>query len=136
MHCWCEIIIAKNNVMSGSMLGACIPSTVVAQGISSRKILIPNTPWFNKFREWKSSFSLSCNLGKTSSIMPCLIYSEMPTSGDLKSGDWLFFTTPPEFQRPPPKWNDLGHYMMSYMMYTLSKFEIIVLMLEIIFVND
>ena len=77
----------------------------------------------------------------------------MPTSGDLKSGDCLFFTTPPEFQRnhpPPPKkkqidpapnGNDLGHYMTFYMMYILSKFEIIIiiiiiLMLEIIFVND
>ena len=69
----------------------------------------------------------------------------MPTSGDLKSGDCLFFTTPPppEFQRlaprkidPAPNGNDLGHYMTSYMMYILSKFEIIVLMLEIIFVND
>ena len=44
--------------MSGSMLGACIPSTVVAQGMSSRKILTPNTPCFNKFREWKAIFSL------------------------------------------------------------------------------
>ena len=70
---------------------------------------------------------------------------EMPTSGDLKSGDCLFFHPPaPEFQRPPPpieidparNRNDLGHYMMSYMMYILSKFEIIILMLEIIFVND
>ena len=67
--------------------------------------------------------------------------SEMPTSGDLKS----FFTTPPEFQRTPPppekltqgpNGNDLEHYMTSYMMFILSKFEIIVLMLEIIFVND
>ena len=66
----------------------------------------------------------------------------MPTSGDLKS----FFTTPPEFQRTPPpppekltqgpNGNDLEHYMTSYMMFILSKFEIIVLMLEIIFVND
>ena len=69
---------------------------------------------------------------------------EMPTSGDLKSGDCLFFHhPPPEFQRPPPleidpapNRNDLGHYMTSYMMYILSKFEIIILMLEIIFVND
>ena len=73
----------------------------------------------------------------------------MPTSGDLKSGDCLFFTTPPEFQRVPPppppekltqpatpNGNDLGHYRTSYMIYKLSKFEIIVLMLEIIFVND
>ena len=37
---------------------------------------------------------------------------------------------------PAPNGNDLGHYMMFYMMYILSKFEIIVLMLEIIFVND
>ena len=65
----------------------------------------------------------------------------MPTSGDLKSGDCPFFHYPPEFQRPPPpprkidpalNGNDLGHYMTSYMMYILSKFEIIVLMLEII----
>ena len=37
---------------------------------------------------------------------------------------------------PAPNGNDLRHYMMSYVMYILSKFEIIVLMLEIIFVND
>ena len=78
-----------------------------------------------------------------------LILSEMSTSGDLKSGDCLFFTTPPppphtEFQRTPaprnidpaPNGKDLGHYMTSYMMYVLSKFEIIVLMLEIVFFND
>ena len=49
------------------------------------------------------------------------VYSEMPTSGDLKSGDALFFTIPPEFQPPPPpqqidpapNGNDLGHYMKS-----------------------
>ena len=70
---------------------------------------------------------------------------EMPISGDLKSGDCLFFHHPPQnFNDPPPPLeidpapnrNDLGHYMTSYMMYILSKFEIIVLMLEIIFVND
>ena len=69
----------------------------------------------------------------------------MPTSEDLKSGDCLFFTTPPPPHPlllprrkidPAPNGNDLGHYMMSYMMHILSKFEIIVLMLEIIFVND
>ena len=68
----------------------------------------------------------------------------MPTSGDLKSGDCLFFTTPPPPQKKiiiiiidsAPNGNDLGHYITSYMMYILSKFEIIVLMLEIIFVND
>ena len=37
---------------------------------------------------------------------------------------------------PAPNGNDLGHYMTFYMMYILSKFEIIILMLEIIFVND
>ena len=70
---------------------------------------------------------------------------EMPTSGDLKSGDCLFFhhptpprisTTPPLEIDPAPNRNDLGHYMTSCMMYILSKFEIIILMLEIIFVND
>ena len=62
---------------------------------------------------------------------------EMPTSGDLKSGDCLFFHHPPPLEiDPAPNRNDLGHYMTSYMMYILSKFEIIILMLEIIFVND
>ena len=69
--------------------------------------------------------------------------AEMPTSGDLKSGDCLFFTTPRNFNTPPPprkidpapNGNDLRHYMMSYVMYIPSKFEIIVLMLEIIFVT-
>ena len=73
----------------------------------------------------------------------------MPTSGDLKLGDCLFFTTPPPriSSTPPPpppprkidpapNGNDLGHYMTSYMMYILSKYEIIVLMLEIIFISD
>ena len=65
----------------------------------------------------------------------------MPTSGDLKSGDCLFFTTPPPPRRIDPasigyNGNDSGPYMTSYMIYILSKFEIIVLMLEIIFVND
>ena len=45
-------------------------------------------------------------------------------------------TPPPRKIDPAPNGNDLGHYMTSYMMYILSKFEIIVLMLEIIFVND
>ena len=69
---------------------------------------------------------------------------EMPTSGDLKAGDCLFFTTTPppqNFNDPPPNrkidaaGNDLGHYMTSYLMYILSKLKIIVLMLEIVFVN-
>ena len=74
--------------------------------------------------------------------------TEMPTSGDPKSGDCLFYTTsPPGISTTPPSprpreidpapnRNDLGHYITSYMMYILSKFEIIVLMLEIIFAND
>ena len=71
------------------------------------------------------------------------VYSEMPTSGDLKSGDALFFTIPPEFQHtapppppqqidPAPNGNDLGHYTKSYMRYILLKFAVIVLMPEII----
>ena len=64
--------------------------------------------------------------------------AEMPTTGELKSGDCLFFLhyPPPGASTKPPNGNDLGHYMTSYMMYIPSKFEIIVLMLEIIFVND
>ena len=70
---------------------------------------------------------------------------EMPISGDLKSGDSLFFTTPPEFQRtlPPrqtdtaPNGYDLRNYMKSYnMKHILSKFAIIVLLPELIFVSD
>ena len=58
-----------------------------------------------------------------------LVIAGMPTSGDLKSGDCLFFFPPaPRKLDPSPKGNDLGHYMKSYMMYILSKFEI--------FVND
>ena len=72
----------------------------------------------------------------------------MPTSGDLKSGDCLFsLPPPPNFnETPPPRridpapngynGNDSGPYMTSYMIYILSKFEIMVLMLEIIFIND
>ena len=52
--------------------------------------------------------------------------SEMPTSGDLKFGDSLFFSnsTHPNFNRPPPptpqpsiapNGNGLGHYLKSYM---------------------
>ena len=55
----------------------------------------------------------------------------MPTSGDLKTGDSPFLTTPPRnFNGLPPLWqidralngNDLGHSMKSYMKYILSKF--------------
>ena len=68
---------------------------------------------------------------------------EMPTSGDLKSGDCLFFHHPPQNFNDPrleidpaPNRNDLGHYMKSFMNYVLSKFAIIVLMPEIIFVSN
>ena len=43
---------------------------------------------------------------------------------------------PPRKIDPAPNGNDSGHYMTSYMMYILSKYEIIVLMLEIIFISD
>ena len=69
----------------------------------------------------------------------------MPTSGDLKTGDSSFLSTPPwNFNGLPPPWqidpapngNDLGHYMKSYMKYILSKFAIVVLMPELIFIID
>ena len=58
--------------------------------------------------------------------------AEMPTSGDLKSGVYLFCTTPNGFPRfrqidPAPNGNDLWHYMKSYMRYILSKFTTTVL---------
>ena len=52
---------------------------------------------------------------------------------------FFHYPQPPPLPRkidPAPNGNDLGHYMTSYIMYILSKFEIIVLMLEIIIVND
>ena len=69
---------------------------------------------------------------------------------ETQNQETVFFTLPPPppgFQRPPlpprprkidpaPNRNDLGHYITSYMMNILSKFEIIVMMLEIIFAND
>ena len=56
----------------------------------------------------------------------------MPTSGDLKSGDSLFFTTPtPRQIDRAPNGNGLGLNMKSYMKYILSKFTIIVLDAEI-----
>ena len=48
----------------------------------------------------------------------------------------FFHYPPPEKLTTVPSGNDLGHYMTSCMMYILSKFEIIVLLLEIIFVNE
>ena len=44
-----------------------------------------------------------------------------------KIGRLSFFHYPRNFNDPPLKLNDLGHYMTSYMTYILSKFEIIVL---------
>ena len=66
----------------------------------------------------------------------------MPASGDLRS-EALFFslpppgisTDPPRQIDPTPNGNDLGHYMKSYRKDILSKFAIIVLMPEIIFVS-
>ena len=47
-------------------------------------------------------------------------YPYLPTSGDLKSGDFLFCTTPPREQIA------LGHYMTSYMKYIESKCAFII----------
>ena len=51
----------------------------------------------------------------------------------------IFNEPPPPLPRkidPAPNGNGLGHYMTSYMIHILSKFEIIVFMLQIIFVSD
>ena len=77
--------------------------------------------------------------------------TEMPTSGNLKSGDSLFGNTPLKIndqitsRHPPPpsdkhkliqalilsQGNGLGHYMKSYMKYRPSQFTFMV-----IFVSD
>ena len=43
--------------------------------------------------------------------------TEMPTSGDLKSGDCLFFHYPPPPRKidPAPNGNDSLHYMTSFL---------------------
>ena len=64
---------------------------------------------------------------------------EIPTSGDLKSGDSISCTNPlPKCpQNPPPphptnllncQGNGLEHYMNSYMKYIPSKFAFIIVM--------
>ena len=65
----------------------------------------------------------------------------MPTTGDLKSGDSLYFTTPPGNSinhRPPPhprqRWELIRTlYEVLHKVHTI---KIRVLMPEIIFVND
>ena len=48
---------------------------------------------------------------------------------------FLHLPPPPQQIEPAPNGNDLGHHT-SYMKYILSKFAIIILLLEIIFVSD
>ena len=66
----------------------------------------------------------------------------LPTSGDLKSGDSLFCTTPPPppqprmltaptphpHAHPPHQQIALGHYITSYMNYMESKWTFIIVM--------
>ena len=65
----------------------------------------------------------------------------MPTSGDLKSGDSLFFTTPPQkFNKPPPpphprqRWELIR--TLHEVLHKVHTIKIRILMPEIIFVND
>ena len=63
---------------------------------------------------------------------------------EMKNLEALLLSLPWNLNGPPPpqqidpasNGNDLGHYMNSYMKYILSKFAIIILMSEIIFVSD
>ena len=69
-----------------------------------------------------------------------VMFSYVPTSGDLKSGDSLFCTTTPplppnaECQQPqhpypaPRQQIAFGHYMTSYMKYIESKCAFIIVM--------
>ena len=75
-------------------------------------------------------------------IICSLLITEMPTSGDLKSGDSLFFTTPPprKFNKPPPaphpwqRWELIR--TLSEVLHKVHTIKIRILMPEIIFVND
>ena len=51
------------------------------------------------FSLWIKSLSVTIQMKATEQQFP-VVLSEMPTSGDLKLGDCLFFTTPP----PPKYW--------------------------------
>ena len=56
----------------------------------------------------------------------------MPTSGDLKSGDCIFFTPPRNFNDPPPGMGMTeALYDVSHDVHTIE-----IRMLEKIFVND
>ena len=116
------------------------------QNLKQKKDIAPKSKEFRSWILWKvidkdKNNSLNIWILDDPKIWDTQLKTEMPTSGDLKSGDCPFFTTPtptppPRKIDPAPNGNDLEHYMTSYIMYILSKFEIIILMLEIIFVND
>ena len=106
------------------------------QNLKQKKDIAPKSKEFRSWILWKvidkdKNNSLNIWILDDPKIWDTQLKTEMPTSGDLKSGDCPFFKID-----PAPHGNDLGHYMTSYIMYILSKFEIIVLMLEIIIVND
>ena len=61
--------------------------------------LLTVEPRYNEVpTDWQNLFTVTrfCFIGIFSIYFT--IAAEMPTSGDLKSGDSLFFTTPPEIQ--------------------------------------
>ena len=105
---------------------ACVEGSKMVEGRGGGRVAIPNLPpiflpcliHLNAYCMYHAGYPL---------ILAC--NSEMPTSGDLKSGVSLFFTTPfpqPECQQPsphpaPPSHHGFGHYMMSYMSYMRSK---------------
>ena len=100
-------------------------------------ILNFKNPWSGSV--WKFRSLGFCEYRNNQGCGKCFpfLFSEMPTSGYLKSGDSLFCTTapipPPECQQPyktplPTNWpscHGLGRYMKSCMKYRLSKFAFI-----------
>ena len=105
---------------------ACVAGSKMVEGRGGGTVAIPNLPpiflpcliHLNAYCMYHAGYPL---------ILAC--NAEMPTSGDLKSGVSLFFTTPfphPECQQPsphpaPPSHHGFGHCMMSYMRYMRSK---------------
>ena len=78
---------------------------------------------------------MEANLADTLSLLnTCSVEPEMPTSGDLKSGDCHFFTPPRNFNKnwPSPQWEWLRTlYDVLHDVHIIK-----IWMLEIIFVND
>ena len=115
------------------------------QNLKQKKDIAPKSKEFRSWILWKvidkdKNNSLNIWILDDPRIWEYTIKNRDANLWRPKIGETVLFSLPPPPAPrkidPAPNGNDLEHYMTSYMMYILSKFEIIILMLEIIFVND